>query len=72
MAKLKTALTALVIGLLFGLWGGINIGKQQPLYANPFSERSLPDTLRDSGREALRETGDALERSGEAVRQLGD
>lgn len=71
MAKLKTALTSLLIGLLFGLWGGINIGKQQPLYANPFSTQSLPDRLRDSGREVLRESGAALQRGGEAIEQLG-
>lgn len=69
MAKLKTALSALIIGLLFGLWGGINIGKQQPLYANPFSNKSVPASLRDGGKALLRESGEALEKGGEALKE---
>ena len=69
MAKLKSLLTGLVIGLLLGLWGGVNIGKGQPLYANPFTSKSVPDTVRDAGKELLRESGEVLEKGGEALKE---
>lgn len=69
MAKLKTLLTGLVIGLLVGLWCGVNIGKQQPLYANPFTSESVPDTVREAGKTLLRESGEALEKGGEALKE---
>jgi hypothetical protein len=69
MAKLKAWLTGLVIGLLLGLWGGINIGKEQPLYANPFTSKSVPDTVRKASKNLLRESGKALEKGGEALKE---
>jgi hypothetical protein len=69
MAKLKAWLTGLIIGLLLGLWGGVNIGKGQPVYSNPFAEKSVPDTVRDAGRGLLRESGKALEKGGEALKE---
>lgn len=68
MIRLKAWLTGLVIGLLLGLWGGVNIGKEQPLYANPFSSKSVPDTMRKAGKDLLRESGKVLEKSGEALK----
>lgn len=68
MAKLKAWLTGLIIGLLLGLWGGVNIGKEQPLYANPFTSKSVPDTMRKAGKDLLRESGKVLEKSGEALK----
>jgi len=68
MVKLKAWLTGLVIGLLLGLWGGVNIGKGQPLYANPFTNKSVPETMRKAGKDLLRESGKALEKGGEALK----
>ncbi|PKM21747.1 MAG: hypothetical protein CVV10_07780 [Gammaproteobacteria bacterium HGW-Gammaproteobacteria-14] len=48
---------------------GVNIGKGQPLYANPFSSKSVPETVRDAGKEILRGSGEALERGGEALKE---
>lgn len=68
MTKIKTALFGVIIGLLLGLWGGVNIGKGQPLYANPLSTVSVPDQLRDAGKEVLQKSGEVIEKTGEAIK----
>lgn len=72
MAKLKTWVLGLIMGALLGLWGGVNIGKGKPLYANPFSERSVSGQLRDAGRDMIRESGEALEKTGEALKSKAE
>ncbi len=72
MAKLKSWVFGLIMGVLLGLWGGVNIGKGKPLYANPFSERSVGGQLQDAGREVMRESGEALEKTGEALRNKAE
>lgn len=72
MAKMKAWVFGLIIGTLLGLWGGINIGKGRPLYANPFSDQSVSGTLQDAGREVIRESGEALEKTGEALKNKAE
>lgn len=38
MEALKKLLTGVLIGLFAGLWMGVNIGKKQPIWSNPFKE----------------------------------
>ena len=71
MAKLKAWLFGLIIGVLLGLWGGVNIGKGRPFYANPFAQTPVSEKLKDAGRDAMRESGDALKRTGEALIDKG-
>ena len=69
MAKAKVLLVGLVIGLLAGLWGGVNIGKGKPLLSNPLADTPVDQRLRDSGRALVRESGEALEKTGEALKE---
>lgn len=69
MRKLKVFVSGLIIGALAGLWAGVNIGKQQPLLSNPFSDRAVSEELRDAGRDAVRKSGSALEQSGRTLRE---
>lgn len=62
MFGLKKIIIGFVVGVAIGLWFGINLGKGQPLYSNPFAERSITDRLLESG-------GDALEKSGQAIKR---
>lgn len=59
--NLKTLIAGIIIGLLFGLWFGVNLGKHQPIFSNPFADRSLKKRVLDSG-------GDLLEKSGRAIK----
>ena len=58
---MRNLLIGLVVGLGIGLWFGVNLGRDRPLYANPFREPTLAETakaraedLMEKGREALR------------------
>ncbi|MBQ0753239.1 MAG: hypothetical protein KBT87_08900 [Gammaproteobacteria bacterium] len=68
MTKFKTLLIGTVIGLFFGLWGGVNIGKGKPLYSNPFSSASVSEQLKGASKTALRQSGEALEKAGESIK----
>jgi len=41
MLGMKKYLIGIVVGLLIGLWAGVNIGRDRPLWANPFAGPSL-------------------------------
>lgn len=72
MRKLKIFLSGLVIGGLLGLWFGVNIGKGQPIHANPLSDPRISGQLKDAGKAAARESGEALEKTGEALREKSE
>ena len=50
----KALVLGIVIGIAFGMWWGVNIGKGQPFYANPF--KSTQDRVRDRAHEILDNT----------------
>lgn len=42
---MKDLLLGLLIGGIMGLWVGVNLGKNQPITANPFAEKSTMKEL---------------------------
>jgi hypothetical protein len=60
---IKKILIGFCVGMVFGLWFGVNLGKDQPIYSNPFHEASLKDRLVESGGNALEKGGQALKKS---------
>ena len=36
------------MGLIIGLWAGVNIGKDRPVWSNPFDEPSLTEKAKDA------------------------
>ena len=59
----------LLVGGLVGLWFGMNIGKGQPLLSNPFARVTLSERLDRTMRQAAEETGTAMDKAGDAVRE---
>ncbi|MDX1609773.1 MAG: hypothetical protein R3225_06585 [Halofilum sp. (in: g-proteobacteria)] len=56
----------LLIGGLIGLWVGINIGKNQPLFTNPFAESPALQKAReylDRAEQTMKEAGESAEES---------
>jgi hypothetical protein len=47
---------------MVGLWCGVNIGKGQPVYSNPLKTKSIANKILES-------SGDALEKSGRALKE---
>lgn len=64
MKSLKPLLAGLVLGILVGLWFGVNIGKGRPFYSNPFAATNV-------GKEIKSSIGEGVERAGESIEKLG-
>lgn len=52
--------TGLIVGVLIGLWLGVNIGKDKPLLSNPLEEPELVEQVKKQASEALRDTRRAV------------
>jgi hypothetical protein len=63
MKKLKFLLIGIVVGLLLGLWFGVNIGKEKPIFSNPFADRVLQEKAKETASEAIEDTKRALRKS---------
>jgi hypothetical protein len=57
------------IGLILGLWFGINMGKDKPVFSNPLAPNKVTTTIRESGEKVLEESGKALEETGKALQE---
>ncbi len=51
----------LLFGLLIGLWLGVNIGKGNPVFGNPFAEENLSKKLKEK-------VGSSIEQLGEDIK----
>ncbi len=67
MKQIKFMLIGLAVGLLIGLALGVNIGRDKPLFSNPFARASLMDSAKRLGSETLQQSGKALEKTGQAL-----
>jgi len=67
MKQFSIILISLAIGALIGMALGINIGREKPLFSNPFAEESLVDRVKDLGSETLEQSGKALEKTGRVL-----
>ena len=56
MKQVKTILVSLAVGIAVGLWFGVNVGREQPFYSNPFDASSLNQKLKKA-------TGETLEKA---------
>lgn len=69
MKQLKALLTGIVAGLLLGLWFGVNIGRDRPIFANPFTEPTVKQRLKQTGESLMEKSGEALEKGGKALQK---
>lgn len=67
MKHLKAVVLSFVVGAAIGMWLGVNIGREVPLYSNPFDTHSLNQKLKGVAGETLEKGGQALEKSGQAL-----
>lgn len=63
MKKFKWFLLGSVIGLLLGLWFGINIGRDKPIFSNPFTDTVIQEKAKETTSEAIDGTKRALRKS---------
>jgi hypothetical protein len=67
MKQLKAILLSFLVGVLLGLWFGVNIGREVPFYSNPFDSHSLNEKLKGVAGETLEKGGHALEKTGQSL-----
>jgi len=66
MERLNKFTLGAVIGLILGLWFGVNIGKDKPFWSNPFKEKSMMEMAADKTKEIA---GKAKEKTQEMVKE---
>lgn len=49
------------MGLIVGLWLGVNIGKGNPIFGNPFAEENISQKLKEK-------VGSSIEQLGEEIK----
>jgi hypothetical protein len=69
MKRIKTIIFGLAIGLLLGLWFGFNMGKDRPLFSNPFKAAGIQDRIKETGDTLIEKSGQVLEKSGQALQK---
>lgn len=67
MKQLKVVLISVALGIAVGMWFGVNIGREKPIYSNPFDTGSLNQKLKQATGETLEKGGQALEKTGQAL-----
>lgn len=55
MRSLKKYLIGAVVGLLVGLWFGVNIGEDRPFWSNPFAEKDLVGKAKDAASDVVKD-----------------
>ncbi len=69
MKQLKTLIIGVILGLLVGLWFGVNIGRDRPIFANPFTEPTVKQRIKQTGESLIEKSGEALEKGGKALQK---
>jgi hypothetical protein len=72
MKLIKAILLSLVVGVATGMWLGVNIGRDVPLYSNPFDAHTINQKIKKATSETLEKGGQALEKTGQALKEKLD
>jgi len=67
MKHFKIVLLSLLVGVLLGMWFGVNIGREVPFYSNPFDTAALNQKIKNATGETLEKGGHALEKTGQSL-----
>jgi hypothetical protein len=67
MKNFKVVLLSVAIGVAIGMWFGVNIGREEPFYSDPFDTSSLNQKIKRATGETLEKGGHALEKTGQSL-----
>lgn len=57
MKAIKMLVMGTLLGLIVGLWFGVNMGKGKPILSNPFADDNIPEKIKQK-------VGDKIEKLG--------
>ena len=60
MKVIKMLFMGILMGAIVGLWLGVNIGKGNPIFGNPFAKENLSKKIQDK-------VGSSIEKLGEDI-----
>lgn len=60
MIPFKKYIIGFVIGIVLGMWWGVNLGKDQPFWDNPFADRSVKARAQDKAQDIIDEAKRAV------------
>lgn len=60
VSKIKRYVIGIIIGFAAGMWIGVNTGKEQPIYSNPFNTDSLADKAKRKADDIISDTKKSL------------
>lgn len=52
MFGIKKLIIGLIVGAVVGLWAGVNISNDRPIWANPFEDKALTEKAKDVASDA--------------------
>jgi hypothetical protein len=59
---MKSKLLLIVLLVMLGVWMGINLARDKPLFSNPFADKELRERASEKGSQVVEETREAIER----------
>lgn len=68
MKSIKYLILGLFIGGVLGLGAGVNIGRDKPILSNPFEDNSVSTKVKNTSNDLLRQSGEAIEDAGKAIK----
>ena len=60
MKTLKILFMGILLGLIVGLWLGVNIGKGNPIFSNPFAKENLQKKIKTRVGESIEQFGEDI------------
>jgi hypothetical protein len=59
---MKLKLFLIVVLVLVGVWMGINLARDKPLFSNPFADKELRERASERASEVVEKSREAIER----------
>ena len=69
MKTIKRLMISLILGIVIGLWFGVNLGNGNSLLSNPFTHERLQKKIKRTGGEMLETSGKIVEEQGKALQE---